>query len=75
MRALTLAALALILTACGPTREVPRESCNSAPTGRVREDMTMTCFAYNANGTCSNQMPVYTTYREVVTTCTFKEWR
>lgn len=70
----TIIAMLVLLVGCGPTREVPKDSCQYMPTGRERAETTMMCASYDSKSNCTVWVPIVTTYREVVTTCKFKEW-
>lgn len=73
MRYIVLAAL--LLTACGDHRRVPKESCSSVATGRVDTIVTNVCGAFDSKGNCTVQVPQFTETKEVVTTCSFREWQ
>ena len=62
-----------------PYLRAPVESCKSVYTGQQKTEgyYTYVCAAYNAQGVCTVNVPVYNeyTYREVNNQCNWNEWR
>lgn len=59
--------------------KAPVEACKSIYTGQQKTEQwyTYQCAAYNQQGVCTVNMPVYNeyTYQEVNNQCNWNEWR
>lgn len=75
MKLATLLIVLLISGCGGETRTVPKKSCSSVYTGRTDTYVQMICAGYDSKGTCTVQVPQIIESKEIVTTCTFKEWK